>query len=328
MEKSLLYVQYAVLPKQGEDSFAVRSDGRGAMLCVADGCGGLGGKRYGQLGDHTGAYLASRLVTRAFTGWAEERKPMPDSPEDGRALCAELEGDLRGILEGFARRNCQAGAPGRIVGSMQRVLPTTLCAAMVEGGSVMRRECLFIWAGDSRGYVLDAGGLHQCTRDDTRGVPDPFESLYRDAPLSNLLSADQPPRLSMRRVTAQTPCAVICATDGAFGCLPTPMEFEMLLLSTMLAANTPESWERRMQTALRKLAHDDATILCLLCGFQSFDEVKAHFAPRRETLKNTLITPVRRRRHDMAFKREKWREYEKSYDWTGGAQHGQNDWRI
>ena len=74
----------------------------------------------------------------------------------------------------------------------------------------------------------------QCTRDHLRGDPDPFESLYRDRPLSALISADAPVALSLRRLRVPKPCVLLVATDGAFGCLPTPMEFEMLLLNTCL----------------------------------------------------------------------------------------------
>ena len=92
--------------------------------------------------------------------------------------------------------------------------------------------------------MLNAEGLHQCTRDHLRGDPDPFESLYRDRPLSALISADAPVALSLRRLRVPKPCVLLVATDGAFGCLPTPMEFEMLLLNTLRASADWGGWER------------------------------------------------------------------------------------
>ena len=65
MSQRLLCAQYAVLPGSGEDSFCMRAVGEGALLCVADGCGGLGSRRYETLGDHTGAFAGSRLATHA-----------------------------------------------------------------------------------------------------------------------------------------------------------------------------------------------------------------------------------------------------------------------
>ena len=58
------------------------------------------------------------------------------------------------------------------------------------------RACSFIWAGDSRGYTLDAEGLHQYTRDDARGNPDAYEGLLLDRPLTNFVSADRGSHLS------------------------------------------------------------------------------------------------------------------------------------
>ncbi|MEG0741248.1 MAG: protein phosphatase 2C domain-containing protein [Clostridia bacterium] len=319
MSKCALEASYCIFPQQGEDSFAVRTKAQKSILCVADGCGGLGSRRYDKLNAHTGAYLAAKLAVNAFTGWAEEQAALPRSAPEGRALCTELEGDLQEVLQAFARRNCEDGEGTRIVGSMQRLLPTTLSAVIAQRRPDAGTDCFFLWAGDSRGYVLDGGGLHQCTRDDLRGDPDALESLYRDVPLSNLLSADQPVRLNLRLLSTQAPCLLICATDGAYGCLPTPMEFEMLLLSTMLAADCVENWQEKLEIALSKLAHDDATVLGALCGFESYQQMKQLLAPRREALRRAFITPVRKSGQSLELARERWGEYRKGYDW--GLRH-------
>lgn len=328
MQQRLFSVDYAVLPAEGEDSFTLCSDQRGALLCVADGCGGLGSRRYEALGNRTGAFVASRLVTRAFSNWAGERRSMPLTPEEGQALKRELESDLDGILSGFGGKHCPTGEGNRIVGSMQRRLPTTLCAALTEEGGATWRDVCFLWAGDSRGYVLDENGLHQCTRDHLRGSPDAFDSLYRDVPLGRFLSADQPSSLSLRRLRASLPCVILVATDGAFGCLRTPMEFEMLLLNTLHSATSWESWQRKLTNQLKKLAHDDATLLWQPCGFQDFNALKLRLAPRRELLQKRFITPVRRKRQDIGFAREKWLEYQSGYDWTEGGRDERADWRL
>lgn len=323
----LFSVEYAALAGECEDSCTLRSDERGALLCVADGCGGLGSRRYEALGNHTGAFVASRLVTRAVGGWAGERKPMPITQEDGEALKQELESDLGSILKGFGNKHC-AAENTRIVGSMQRRLPTTLCAAISEEGGATWRDVLFVWAGDSRGYVLDAEGLHQCTRDHLRGDYDPFDSLYCDGPLGRYLSADSPAQLSLRRLRATLPCIILVATDGAFGCLRTPMEFEMLLLDTLHSAKSWESWQRKLQNRIAKLAHDDATLLWQPCGFEDFAAFKQALTARRETLQKRFITPVRRKRRDTAFAREKWLEYRSNYDRTEGDRNERADWRL
>ncbi len=325
MSQRLLCAQYAVLPGSGEDSFCMRSAGQGALLCVADGCGGLGSRRYDTLGDHTGAFAGARLATHALSAWVGDQPPMPASKEEGTQLCLELEGELESLFRSFAQKHCLASS--RIVGSMQRSLPTTLCAA-IAGGSSFASDLCFLWAGDSRGYVLDADGLHQCTRDHLRGDPDPFESLYRDRPLSALVSADAPVALSLRRLRVPNPCVLIVATDGAFGCLPTPMEFEMLLLNTLRASADWDGWERRLLNQLKKTVHDDATVLLAPLGFDCIESVRELLAPRRALLQKRFITPVRRKRRDVAFARGKWQEYRAAYDWTEGGTHERFDWRV
>lgn len=325
MAETLMAVSCAVLPENGEDSFVMGQDDMLAWLCVADGCGGLGSRRYAKLEGKTGAYAASRLAVRTVSRWMQDGLFMPMEPQEGRMLCETLGKTLGRTFAEFAKTYCQEEKT-RIVGSMQRTLPTTLCAACAKK-NVSRRDVFFAWAGDSRGYVLDAGGLHQCTKDHLRPEMDAFESLYRDVPLGNLISADKMPSLSMRRLTVEEPCAVITATDGAFSSLLTPMEFEFLLLDTLLSAKSWTSWEKKLTNRIRKMAQDDATLLLLPCdeGFESFQQ---RMKQRRTELQKAFITPVRRRKRDVAFAREKWKLYQETYDWTEGGNHERMDWRI
>ena len=327
VSETLLSVSCAVLPENGEDSFALGQDERMAWLCVADGCGGLGSRRYPQFQEHTGAYLASRIASQHFSAWAAKNMSMPATPEDGSQLCRALERELHGALIRFANEHLPE-EKSRIVGSMQRRLPTTFCAAAVQEGAAGWRETCFLWAGDSRGYVLDEEGLHQCTQDHLRGESDAFETLYRDLPLSRLLCADQPLQLSMRRMRAPLPCVILTATDGAFSSLRTPMEFEMLLLQTLLSARSWMSWQKKLAHQLKKIAQDDATILLMPCGAEDFESFKKRFILRRAALQEEFITPVRRRRGDVEYARQKWRIYRENYDWTGGGRHARMDWRI
>lgn len=306
----ILRITHAVLPDAGEDSFALRSDEQGAFLCVTDGCGGLGSKRYPVLENRTGAYIAARLAARTFADWAQERWPAPSDKESGELLCAELSDALFHVLKGFAQVHC-AEEKSRIVGSMQRRLPTTLCALTVREN----RLCCW-WAGDSRGYVLDANGLHQLTRDHVRGTSDAFETLYRDAPLSNLLSADQKGLIQLRTAKLSRPSVAIAATDGVYSCLATPMEVEMLLLDTLKAAKSMEDWERRLWKRIAANAQDDAALLLTPVGFDGFEQMKAALLPRRDIVQKQFITPVRRHKRDIDYARQKWLQYKESYDCT------------
>lgn len=310
MEQLHLQINHAVLSDGGEDCFALRSDEQGAFWCVADGCGGLGSRRYESLGNHTGAFVASRLAVRIFSAWVQEQSGCPSSAEEtalaGNKLCAMLEDRF----QRFARQNCQQ-EKSRITGSMQRTLPTTLCAAALSGDGAC-----FWWAGDSRGYVLDTDGLHQYTKDDVRGTGDAFETLYRDMPLSNLLSADKTAVLHSRYIHLNKPCLIITATDGVYSCLPTPMEMEMLLLDTLRSARSMAEWQKRLQKQIALNAQDDATLVAAAHGFECFEQLKEQLLPRREKLQTGMITPVRRKKGNVDFARQKWLMYRETYDRT------------
>ena len=322
----MLSIQYSPAPERLEDCFALLDDSQSAFLCVADGCGGLGSRRYPELNNQTGASLAARLVVEAASGWWRQGQTTPHTLEQGQKAMTALVPWLEQALNDFSRAHPQTGS--RIVGSMQRELPTTLCMALSTQEGESRQELCFVWAGDSRGYVLDGRGLHQCTQDHVRGQLNAFDSLYRDAPLSNLLSAGRTPRLSARHLCVNRPCVVIVATDGAFGGLRTPMEMEMMLIDTLLAAKTQAGWQRKITTVLKKAANDDATLLMQPCGFETFEAMQRHFQIRRGFLQKQFITQARRKRENLPYVEGRWQAYRQGYDWTEVSGDAACDWRI
>lgn len=308
MTDQILSFAHAVLPENGEDCFVVLQKPECTALCVADGCGGLGSRRYPGLKNHTGAYAASRLAVHVFRQWAENKAD--------RARVNELEQALESTFRTVADRECSVQG-SRIVGSMQRRLPTTFCAALVG-----RNKADFLWVGDTRAYVLDAQGLHQCTRDHLKGTPDPFENLYRDMPLSSYISADTPVQLSRKSVPLHPSCAVLLASDGAYGPLATPMEFEMLLLDALKAASDWKDWQKKLKKACATAAQDDATLVLYLHETGEYEPFRNQMMQRRETLQKRFITPVRRKKGNLDFARERWQAYRQTYDWTEEENHG------
>lgn len=319
----IVVVSQAVSPGNGEDSFAVSSYPGGNMLCVADGCGGLGSRRYEE--NHTGAYLASRLAVSAMEQWVAARPQVPADALEARFLLAELQQVMGLAFEERARRLCSDDTPSRIVGSMQRVLPTTLCALLADGE---KGNGLFIWAGDSRGYTLDAGGLHQYTRDDVRGSQDALEGLLQDRPLSNLISADREVLLRGRGFVLPEKGLLICASDGVYGALASPMELEMLLLDTLVHSLDAAGWQRKLERQLCARMQDDMTLLCCPCGFESFWEMQRYFRQRYDALKGEYIKPIRAQQHEREAVRALWQRYRIGYDRTEGTEDERQDWRV
>ena len=124
----------------------------------------------------------------------------------------------------------------------------------------------------------------------------------------------------------QKPCVVLTATDGTFGYLPTPMEFELLLLTTLQAANDLVGWRNRLRNALCKLASDDSTLALACYGVETFDDLKATFAGRRADLQAKFVTPVRRRRQNIDYARGLWEDYRQGYELDEEVRHA--DWRL
>lgn len=317
----ILTVNHAVEPKRCEDSLSVSSKAPLTLLCVADGCGGLGSRRYPELDGQTGAYAASRLAAQGVKRWAAGRERLPRRPEEGRELLDSLQAALEKEFQTFAEKRGLIQESGRIVGSMQRLLPTTLCAALCETGE----SACFCWAGDSRGYVLDSSGLHQYTRDDVKTSLDSFERLRCDAPLSRFVSADRPVRLHLRRVPLPARGLLLCMTDGVYGGLSTPMELEGLLLTSLLDARDASSWQRKLAAAIRRGAADDATLACLPLGFTGFQQLKQYFAPRLEALRREALLPLPGDGEEE--RRRRWARYRDAYDRTE-VHENEDDWSL
>jgi len=103
------------------------------------------------------------------------------------------------------------------------------------------------WAGDSRAYLLDPrAGAQQLTTDDIKSGADAMRNLTDDSVMSNCISASADFHINHRAVELEAPFVVLCATDGCYGYLPSPMHFEQLLLSTMAAAKDKEASRVRM----------------------------------------------------------------------------------
>lgn len=316
-------MNHGVLPRQGEDSYSILSKSPVSLLCVADGCGGLGSRRYAELDGQTGAHAASRVAAQSVKRWAAACRCLPKTPAEGKEWQHSLQETLETDLNAFVQEHRLTEGRSRIVGSMQRLLPTTLCIALADGGE---RAC-FLWAGDSRGYVLDEDGLHLYTRDDVKRPMDELERLRCDAPLSLCVSADRPVRLHLRSVALPKQGLLICATDGVYGCVFSPMELEEIFLASLTGAQDAATWQRRLAAAIRRLAGDDATLCCLPFGFAHFDEMKRFFEPRLELLRREHLDGLRRHPGDGDVLRESWKRYQPGYDRTEEVQY-EKDWSL
>lgn len=256
---------------KGEDSGLEVYTSDSGIMGVFDGCGGLGAKSCPAISGSTEAYLASRAVGGAVKQWFYS-----NAAAGGNWSQNELKAAIIANLEICQRFS--GGTESKLKGSMVRPFPSTIATVRFK---VSDKELVteHIWAGDSRTYVLDKYGLAQVSVDDIRGE-DAMSNLTRDGVLTNVISADKRFVLHHHTFIPKRPCIIFCATDGCFGYLSSPMEFEDRLLSSLVKASNVAEWQQQLSDDIFDRAGDDQTIALAAFGFDNFDELKRHYFDR------------------------------------------------
>ena len=255
----------------GEDCGYEAYTSEAGIMGAFDGCGGLGAKSCSAASDKTEAYMASRTVGAAVRDW------FYSCLDNGCRWDVEaLRSTIISKLE-FCQKH--AGDPGpKLRGSMVRPFPSTVAmiAAKVKNGRLLTHH---IWAGDSRTYVLDKNGLGQISRDDIKGE-DAMSNLTKDGALTNVISSDGRFVLHSAEFAPRHPCILFCASDGCFGYVSSPMEFEMMILGALEKAASVAQWQHLLDAEIAGRAGDDQTIAVAAFGFRDFSELKSYFMDR------------------------------------------------
>ena len=278
----------AKIAGEGEDADPILRVGPNlGFLGVFDGMGGAGGRVYDTPdGRHTGAWIAARFARNVVERLMLELIK-PEWNLDGPATAAELQ---RVLASSLAARLAELKAPETTLRSkLVKALPTTMTLAVLQrtdpaAGSY---ACHLFWAGDSRAYLAGPeAGLMQLTTDDLRSGGDAMRNLTDDSAMSNAISADTEFHVNHRQVELQAPFLLLCATDGCFAYLRSPMHFEQLLVSTLQAAREVADWRQALEAAVTAVTGDDASLALLglgtdLAGFKRGFEDRAAELGRR-----------------------------------------------
>lgn len=294
-----------------EDSFTRNTIGDVRYFGVFDGCGGLGARRYEAISNHTGAWAASRIAAAAVDKFASESGFTFDI--DTAALLSEK----ISVFLKTAKEKLTRNTGVQVGGSLNKSMPTTVSLGavktVIDDNGTEKLLCDFFWAGDSRVYALDQNGLCQITKDDIdTNADDAFENLREDGRLTKVANADDDLKLNRITIRFRTPKIFICSTDGGFGYLSSPMEFEYLLLNTMQQADTPEEWNSIIDEVLSDIAGDDYTLLIEIFGFDDFTSMKNYFYNRIRQLKSDYI--LAEQEPDEAELRAIWQKYKTAYN--------------
>jgi serine/threonine protein phosphatase PrpC len=315
---------------EGEDADPILRVGPDlGLLGVFDGMGGAGGRVYDTPeGRHTGAWIAARFARNVVERLMLELIK-PEWNLDGPATAAELH---RVLASSLAARLAELNAPETTLRSkLVKALPTTMALAVLQrtdpAASVY--ACHLFWAGDSRAYVVDPeAGLMQLTTDDLRSGGDAMRNLTDDSVMSNAISADADFHINHRQVELQAPFLLLCATDGCFAYVRSPMHFEHLLLSTLQAARDADGWRQALEAAVTAITGDDTALALLGLGAE-LDGFKKLFQDRAKEVERRYIDPldqldgqVQRAEQELAglrarrteFGGELWSAYKPGYE--------------
>ncbi|PYC78429.1 serine/threonine protein phosphatase [Streptomyces tateyamensis] len=298
-------------PQLGEDAEPLvlhhRPSGSG-LLAVFDGSGGSGSSAAWQDPrghTRTGAWVGSRVARLGAERWFAQHVEQAAEPD-----AESLQEQLRDLLT-----RVQSPTRSKVIGSMRRQLPTTMAAISYrpQTGSHLVEA---LWAGDSRGYVLrPETGLHPLTRDHTEET-DALVQLTQDPPMTNVLSADRAFVVATSGIQTRSKCVMICATDGFFGYVSTPADFELHLLTTLAGAGTMHEWAQALAARVATYTGDDASLALVAVGYPGFDELRATFTGRTHQILAWLTPrpdPDDQERMRQ-WREQRWAEYRTEYE--------------
>ena len=297
------------VPGRGEDSFCYSFCDTAGMLGTFDGCGGSGAKKHDYYSGHTEAYMASRFCAGSF--YEQFRRIFPCN-QSAHSLTKEVFAPkITQRLNDFRPPKSETGF--QIKSSSIRILPSTAAVVLIQQDEDDSMLVTAIWAGDSRIYIMDSMGLAQLTSDDT-SVTDPMVNLYEDGVLKNIICSDKPVNLHCKTIKMEAPFVVFSATDGCFGYLSTPMEFEGILLRTLLLSKCVADWETELASAIGSVAGDDYTLCLATYGYGSFSTLQKSFVNRYEYIEKHYLIPVSKMSvKDFDGRNELWGSYCDNY---------------
>ncbi len=304
----LFIVNIPAREEAGEDSMFGAVTGSRAAAGAFDGCGGMGARKYPMFRQHTGAYMASRCISGAVRDWFFDQagKDLGGEKEIKEGIRAYVD-RAYGVCASYA----ESGQASRLKGSMIRPFPSTFAMAILEEGHKGSFRVHVLWAGDSRVYLLNGQGLAQLSVDDTRST-DALWALRNDPPMTNVFSSDGRYSLHYTSLEIPLPFAVFAASDGCFAYLPTPMDFENLLLKAMMEEERPVLFEKRLREDFGRIRQDDTTFAWMSAGFGSYPAMQSRLKERYEILLKNWIRPLEEGGDQAAD--ALWQTYRTSYE--------------
>lgn len=271
-----MYLDAEKIEGCGEDALTYQFDetGNGYMF-VFDGCGGAGSQKHIDLEGKKSAYVASRCCA-FFTDHYLERSVLRSS-QGVELFCEQLHSYLTAVNEQYPMEPSES--------TLVDILPTTISGITISNDE----GCLsatFIWAGDSRGYIIDADGISQVTEDDVSSE-DAFTNITDNSIMNNRIHGAEHKDLFILHsttVSMKEKSILLCATDGCYDYFNSPMVFEYLLLSAIMASSCYSEAESQLRQILKERSGDDCSLIIAFFGFKEYEELKIYLRDRYQAL--------------------------------------------
>ncbi len=265
----------------GTDSISYNITPKGGMICTAGGCtdidASINACTNSDMPDtYAAARCAAMTVFDIFGEYTEVRNLSIDFDFTDE-LCADLTEEIGARLAECDTKLPRSYAPGL------REMPASVVSS-VFNTCKDGIDAAFIWAGNSRGYIL-TDVLMQVSEDD---IDNTSPSL--GARRTNVLSADGDFHLNCEIVTSDLPVVLITASDGCFSCFSTPMEFEYMLLETLARSSSITQWHNNIYGELSRISADDFAMCIAVIGYDSFSELNARYRSRAKYLNTRYIS--------------------------------------
>ena len=181
---TVFVVDGEMIKDNGEDSYAYSVNEQYGLIGVFDGCGGIGSRKYDVYSNKTGAFISSHTIAKTISEWFDRFSENDNdlSGDNVKVICSELEEVFTEEL-----RKLESGAAKTMIkGSLTKSFPTPASFILFQ-----KRDrglyTSFVWAGDSRGFILNSTGLAQITQDDIDEGEDALSILSNDSRLTNVV---------------------------------------------------------------------------------------------------------------------------------------------
>ncbi|MBQ4630905.1 MAG: hypothetical protein IJB70_07985 [Clostridia bacterium] len=305
---SMFVVAGEMIEQNGEDSYSYCLGNKFGYIGVFDGCGGIGSRKYENYDNKTGAYIASHVSGLTMLDWFKKfcAADYELSSNNIKNICDSIKDNLERELKIFE----SSSATAAIKGSLTKNFPTTASMILFTSNKT-EMYAAYIWAGDSRGFLLTEDGLFQVTTDDIEIDGDAMENLSNDSKLTNMVCADGDFKLNSRIISGEEKGIFVTATDGFFAYFSTPMEFEFMIIDSMLASDSVETWKSQLANYIKKYTGDDFTMGVTVYGYKTFKALKKSYFDRHNVLYTKYISKLA----DMSDEEKVnlWNDYKKNY---------------